>query len=106
MPWLRRTGQLWKLVVFSGGMVVPWVLAQLGVGLFPDSWFVSLAVFVWFIASVRCPRCGGHPAWYLANYVRAGEFDRRLLDAERCPICRDGQELQDLPPLFSAFRRP
>ena len=108
MPWLRRTGQMWKLPIFWSGMFGPWVLGQIGVGIFPDSWFLlSLAVFGWFLAVVRCPRCGGRPVWRLATKVEAAEFVPALLEAERCPICHDGAEPPPSPPpLFSAFRAP
>jgi hypothetical protein len=106
MSWLRRTGQRWKLVVFWLGMLGPWVLGRLGVSRFEDDWFVlALAVFVWFLFAVRCPRCGGRPVWALANGVDHRQFDRALLGARECPLCHDGVEQPPPPPpLFSAYR--
>ena len=106
MPWFRSTGQRWKLVVYCLGMLVPWGLAVLHVARFEDDWFLfGLAVFVWFLFAVRCPRCGGRPVWALATGVDHRLFTQALLGARVCPLCHDGEEQPPPPPpLFSAYR--
>jgi hypothetical protein len=106
MPWLRQTGQAWKVRVLWVGMLGPYVLAKLRVPIFRDvGYLFSLAFFVWFLLAVRCPRCRGRPVWMLATRVKAREFGRALVGAERCPLCHDGVEPpRQAPPLFSAFR--
>ena len=103
VPWLRRTGQLWKLVVVALGMmpISLWPFT----GWFRDVRWTALAavVLAWFFAAVRCPRCGGRPVWALATRVDFRQFDRRLFDAMECPLCHDGKEQP--PPLFDAYRR-
>jgi hypothetical protein len=106
MPWLRRTGQVWKLLVVWVGML-PGALVFFTPWFRDFRWaFFSLAVFAWFMAAVRCPRCGRRVAWYAATSVHARDFDRTLFGLERCPLCNDGiEQPMPPPPLFSAYKK-
>ena len=106
MTWFRRTGQTWKLVIFSlacwAGLGLFFVRLPMAAGLV--SAFLGLGVFIWFFVSVRCPYCGGRPIWFMASRMRLASFDPGAL--EHCPICRDTGDVRPVdPPLFSAFRR-
>ena len=107
MPWLRWTGQTWKLLVLWVGMLAPWALGRLGVFRLEELWFLpSLVVFVWFLLAVRCPRCGGRPVWTLARSVDFRQFDRSLYEGTECSLCHDGAEQPPPPPpLFTAYRK-
>jgi hypothetical protein len=98
---LRRTRQLWKLVV--AGLVLPWpalaagwiTLSRIGPDQSLGEWAVGLGVIaatavtmVGLLAAVRCPSCG---ARLMARVVRAPDFHMAaavLLGTRVCPWCR------------------
>ncbi|HET9157263.1 MAG TPA: hypothetical protein VFN91_11390 [Myxococcaceae bacterium] len=104
MTWFRRTGQTWKLVIFTLTCWVALLSRFVSRGAHEVSLAVSFAVFVWFVVSARCPFCGGRPVWFMASRMNVADFDPGGL--QRCPICRDtGDVLPVNPPLFSSYRR-
>jgi uncharacterized integral membrane protein len=97
---LRRTGQLWKLVV--GGIVVPIPTALFAVlslrRIRPDqpfgevAWSIGLlaagaALVVAVLASVRCPRCRVRLVRQAFADPQGAQAIPRLLAIYTCPAC-------------------
>lgn len=99
--WIATTGQRWKLAIFwllfGGGLLL---FAGFIYALNSDAKSLSrvldkvsvplmVAGFVWLFLSLRCPRCGGRPAWWMVKRLDAREWYVVLAEMESCPICRD-----------------
>src|SRR5262245_31600224 len=97
---LRRTGQLWKLVV--GGIVVPVPLAIFGIVSLrrldanqpagEAAWSIGLlaagaALIVVLLASVRCPRCRVRLVRQAFSDPEGAQAIPRLLTRYTCPAC-------------------
>jgi hypothetical protein len=97
-PWLRRTGQTWKIAVFGVLVVVGLSLFALMIAAVNEKIegevafafaFVSVGfgAFVWLAAGVRCCRCGARPAWHLMRTAPHASWFLELLALDRCPSC-------------------
>jgi hypothetical protein len=97
-PWLKRTGQTWKVVVFGVLVVVGLVLFALfiaavngkieGEGAFAFSFmFAGFGALIWLATAVRCSRCGARPDWHLMRTAPHASWFLELLALDRCPSC-------------------
>ncbi len=98
--WIGQTRQRWKLYVF-------WLLFGIGALLLiafiwsvnnetsPDpvlaAGFVTFigVSFVWLFSSIRCPKCGGRPAWWIVRHASANDWFVAIAGMRACPICND-----------------
>lgn len=99
--WIRRSGQLWKLVTFallgsvSFASFVAMVLTINGVKLVPlgegalafVGVIVGTADFAWLCLSIRCPRCGARPAWKILRTSSVNSWFVELCSMTACPAC-------------------
>jgi hypothetical protein len=97
-PWLKRSGQTWKLVVFAVLVVVGLVLFALFIaavnGKIPGEMALAFAfvgagfcAFLWLATAIRCSRCGARPAWHLMRTAPHASWFLQLLALDRCPSC-------------------
>ena len=113
MTWLRKTHQLWKLMVLNAVICVglglfvlrivgrrPTPLVAFGTSL------VALIVFLVAFRSIRCPYCGAAVGWTLLTKSKITELWTKLEGLQVCPVCSDDPTgpNRDPPPLFSSFR--
>jgi hypothetical protein len=96
--WLFRTGQAWKVLVLVLGAVASLVafgaaFASEGSGfrflkMALGGVVLAAAVMAFFVASVRCPRCGKRPMGRLIRSATAERFGQELLFFRECPHCQ------------------
>jgi|SoiMetStandDraft_2_1073263.scaffolds.fasta_scaffold524208_1 hypothetical protein len=97
---VRKTGQLWKLIV--GGFILPWPAVAIGLFTFrrigrdqPTSEFVTgiaamvaiAALMAFLLASIRCPRCSTRLLWDVFRHPDGLNALVDLLKARSCPKC-------------------
>jgi hypothetical protein len=114
MTWLRKTHQLWKLVVLDAviclGLVL-FVFNLAGKRLSPLVATVTsvVAIIVFLVAfwSIRCPYCGAAVGWTLLTKSKVTELWTKMAGLEVCPVCSDdpnGPNRDPPPAPFSAWR--
>lgn len=97
--WILATGQAWKLYVTLagfGGSLACFTLAffTLGAGggqfaaLMTGGFLLACTTFAWFIAALRCPRCGTKLVWLMAASRPHGSWIIDLAGLDRCPACQ------------------
>jgi hypothetical protein len=94
-PWLKRTGQTWKIVVFGVLVVVGLVLFIAAVnGKMQGEMAFAFAfmgagfgAFFWLATAIRCSQCGARPAWHLMRTAPHASWFLELLASDRCPSC-------------------
>lgn len=96
--WILETRQAWKLYVAIagfGGALASFTLAffTLGQGggpfgaLMSGGFLLACATFAWFIAALRCPRCGAKLVWLMAVSRPHSSWIVDLAGLDRCPAC-------------------
>lgn len=100
IPWLRRTGQRWKVHVFlalmgvAGFATVADRIAIRNPSLHPHELEISAAGILaggigllWLTLSVRCAHCGERIAWKIVRESSFTNWLTVLWTIERCPSC-------------------
>lgn len=99
-PWLRRSGQYWKYLVFWALVwisALAFVLFVVGIntdgealGRYAVTAIVAgAAAFGWLSASIKCRRCNQSVAWWFLKHSNAGSWMTNLRYAQECPVCGD-----------------
>ena len=94
---IRKTGQLWKIVVFFVGTIVSWVglIAAIAFLDSNEEAFTLVIVFLMLglcsmlfaLIAVRCPVCNYHWVWVATSKINKSEWPTWLLRLEECPRC-------------------
>ena len=99
--WLARTRQSWKLYAFLGTITISIGLFVVTMAVDPASHasrFIAMlvaaavlaaAAFLWFCLAIRCPACGGRPAWWSIRTQKSSAWFVVLVGMRVCPICGD-----------------
>jgi transposase-like protein len=106
--WITATRQRWKLSIFWLILLIGLLLA---VGSFQtlnenrelnrilDDWSVAVLIisFVWLFVSIRCPKCGRRPTWWIVRHADLREWYVMLSVMRDCPICHDQNVSPETP---------
>jgi hypothetical protein len=96
LPLIRKTGQLWKLIL--GFVIVLLGGVMFGLGIYqvnnsPDSQLLLLGTllvfFGFFLACllVRCPQCHTPWVWYAVTKTSFNDWTFWLFELDQCPSC-------------------
>ena len=105
-PWLQRTGQYWKYLVFwalllTGGLsfvllVVEVNKADGSAGPYAAALVLATGTaFLWLSTTIECGQCHKSVAWWLVTHSNAADWLTILRHTRECPVCRDDGPRED-----------
>ena len=100
LQFAKHTGQLWKYRVCHAASVAAFAisvaffslwngnLARLPAGL-TTALYLAVVIFwfAWWAVAIRCPACGGLPAWHQMRHGNASDAAARIVSISVCPAC-------------------
>ena len=97
--WLGWSGQLWKIYLALGGVVLALICLAMAILLAgtgsPErftTWMcafivASLLSFTWISASILCPFCRGRIGWWTVSKTSHDQWPFTILTLKECPYC-------------------
>ena len=104
--WLSATKQEWKVIPFYLLLLLSAILLvafiAIGVQAEPQEHWMAVgftacgaAALAWLFTTVRCCKCGGRVAWWIARHSAAESWVTQIHALERCPMCGSDGNIHD-----------
>jgi hypothetical protein len=99
-PWLKRTGQYSKYLVFwalllTGGLSLVRLVVEVNkvdgsAGPYAvASALATGAAFLWLSTTIKCGQCHSRVGWWLVTHTDAADWLTILRHTRECPVCRN-----------------